>query len=365
MTIILQRKKMKKIALVSALMLSTIAVANEYEITPLVGYNITEGNLNLDNYTIVGGELQYNGFDFPIKPEISFLYSMADYENDFLDYSNNADTNVMRFLLNGVYQFDKIGSVVPLAKAGIGYETMDDAYAGNNDGSGVLSAALGIKYPFNDMLSLKLETLYMAKYNAARYDSNLAILAGLAISFGNNETKTVETQTIVEEPVAIFEEVIVPVVVEPVIAEVAVIEEAPVVEKVVIAKYVPEEYEGTIEVDEKGDPKKINLGVSFDHNSYNLETTYDSNIDKFVDYLNKHPEYKVEIVGFADSINTYEYNQVLSQKRANLVKEILITNGISEDRLTTTGGGEYNPIASNMYKAGRALNRRVEVTIVK
>ncbi len=359
---------MKKIALISALMLSTIAVANDYEVTPLVGYNIAEGNLNLSNYAIVGGEVQYNGFNFPIKPEISFLYSMADYENDFINFTNNADTNVMRFLLNGVYEFNKIGPVTPLVKAGIGYETMDDAYGGNNDGSGVADIGAGVKYPFNDMLSLKLEALYMAKYNAARYDSNLAILAGITIAFGGNETAVVETKTVVEEPTPVVEKIVEPIIEEPVIAEVEVIEAAPVVAEVAAVaevKYVPEQYEGTIEVDEKGDPKKINLGVSFQKDTYNLDTSYNDNIDKFVDYLNRHPEYKVEIVGFADSVNTYAYNQALSEKRANLVKEMLVNKGISADRLNATGKGEYNPIATNMYKAGRAQNRRVEVTLVK
>ncbi len=363
---------MKKILLIPALILSLSAMASEYEFTPLIGYDIADNNTHLSNYAVVAGEVQYNDFNFPIKPEISFLYSLAYYEDDFLNYIDNADTNVMRFALNGVYEFDKLSIITPLAKAGIGYETMDSAYGGNNDGSGFIDAGIGAKIPFSDMISLKLESIYMLKYNAARYDSNILFLAGINFAFGsdNNSATPVSKKIIIEEKAPIVKEVEekkieiieeIKEVSKPVITPVAKIVEKP---KPVI-EIVPITYEGTIEKDQDGNPKKINLGVSFQRDNHILDEVYEDDVDRFVNFLNENPEYKVEIVGYADSIGTYEYNQTLSEKRASIVKDMLIKKGISSERLITVGNGEYSPIATNMYKAGRAQNRRIEVNLIK
>jgi len=91
---------MKKALLISVLLLGTGLMANDYkyEVTPLIGYNIAEGNLGLDDYAVFGAELQYNGLDSVIAPELSIFYSNADYEN------SNKDTDIWRLALNGVYE---------------------------------------------------------------------------------------------------------------------------------------------------------------------------------------------------------------------------------------------------------------------
>ncbi|MGZ5208878.1 MAG: OmpA family protein, partial [Sulfuricurvum sp.] len=58
-----------------------------------------------------------------------------------------------------------------------------------------------------------------------------------------------------------------------------------------------------------------------------------------------------------------EYNQRLSERRAEKVKSLLIDKGIAEDRLNTLGEGEKMPTASNTTKEGRAANRRIEVEL--
>jgi OOP family OmpA-OmpF porin len=352
-------KRLHTIALLSTILFSTTTFASDFEFTPLAGYDIAEGNIKLDNYAIAGAELQYNGFKSAIKPEISFLYSLADYQEDFLNYKNRADTNVMRFLVNGVYEFNNIGAFVPSLKAGLGYETMDDAYDGNSDGSAVADLGLALKMPITKNIALKLETLYMSKYNDERFDSNLALLAGLTVAFGGDEQKAPALKA--EPEVTPVQKIVSEPVVAPVIEPIA----KPVVEEKVEIIAIPETYEGTIETFADGSPKKINLGVGFERDSYRVAQTYSNDIERFTKYLKQHPDYKVDIAGYADSIGTYEYNQKLSLKRANIVKDMLVANGIASDRLTTTGNGEYNPIATNMYKAGRAQNRRIEVTIIK
>jgi len=68
--------------------------------------------------------------------------------------------------------------------------------------------------------------------------------------------------------------------------------------------------------------------------------------------------------GHTDSIGTEQYNMGLSQRRANTVKNYLISKGIPADRIYAEGKGESSPIASNKTREGRAQNRRVEIEIV-
>ena len=87
-------------------------------------------------------------------------------------------------------------------------------------------------------------------------------------------------------------------------------------------------------------------------------------LDLVVDYLKKHPNTAVIIEGHTDSTGSRAYNQRLSERRANAVRDYLISQGISPDRITAIGYGEDKPIADNSTPEGRQLNRRVEVRIV-
>jgi OOP family OmpA-OmpF porin len=69
-------------------------------------------------------------------------------------------------------------------------------------------------------------------------------------------------------------------------------------------------------------------------------------------------------VGHADSIGTDAYNQKLSVRRAEAVKNYLVTKGIEKNRVYTEGKGEKQPVADNKTAEGRAKNRRVEIEVV-
>jgi OOP family OmpA-OmpF porin len=88
------------------------------------------------------------------------------------------------------------------------------------------------------------------------------------------------------------------------------------------------------------------------------------NVDKLAAFLEKHPKRNVLIEGHTDSVGSDEFNQTLSQKRADAVKEVLTAKGVSPDRILTKGYGKQFPVASNDTESGRQLNRRVEVLIL-
>ena len=79
--------------------------------------------------------------------------------------------------------------------------------------------------------------------------------------------------------------------------------------------------------------------------------------------INEFPAAEFSVKGYTDSIGSASANLKLSSKRANAVRDFLVKNGVDASRLTASGQGEESPIASNMNKAGRSENRRVEVKV--
>lgn len=104
-------------------------------------------------------------------------------------------------------------------------------------------------------------------------------------------------------------------------------------------------------------------GVFFDFDKATLKPEATETLNEGVKILKNHPDINVEVAGHTDSRGSAEYNQNLSQRRANAVREFLISNGIRADRLTTRGYGESKPIADNSTEDGRARNRRVELRV--
>ena len=106
--------------------------------------------------------------------------------------------------------------------------------------------------------------------------------------------------------------------------------------------------------------------------SLQATTLYDSNssyiraaayplLDEVASILEKNPEMEVEVQGHTDNTGSAKYNQWLSEKRAQKVKDYLVSKGIDPSRLEAKGYGLTQPLASNATKEGRAQNRRVEL----
>ena len=112
--------------------------------------------------------------------------------------------------------------------------------------------------------------------------------------------------------------------------------------------------------------KRVNLAaknVFFATASDKLLKQSNARLDVVVEILNQNPSYKVQIDGHTDSQGKDEYNLDLSNRRAASVKAYLVSKGIAESRLSSTGYGETKPVAVNTTAAGRAQNRRVEMTL--
>lgn len=109
-------------------------------------------------------------------------------------------------------------------------------------------------------------------------------------------------------------------------------------------------------------PRKLVLeGVNFDHDRAALRQDAYPVLDQAAADLKEWGDVKVEINGYTDSRGKAGYNLKLSQRRAEAVRQYLISKGIAADRLTAKGFGEAHPVADNKTAEGRFKNRRVEL----
>jgi outer membrane protein OmpA-like peptidoglycan-associated protein len=108
----------------------------------------------------------------------------------------------------------------------------------------------------------------------------------------------------------------------------------------------------------------LTLGdVLFTSGRADLKAGVASNLGRLATFLNQNPGRNVEIEGHTDNVGSDEYNQALSQRRADSVRSFLIQQGIGPERIRTSGKGEHQPVADNESGGGRQQNRRVEVII--
>jgi len=373
---------MKKTVL-SALVASTLLTAADYsyELSPMAGYAFPNSGQTLKDHGVYGAELQFNDFG-AIKPELSVLYSDANYEN------GAGDTDIFRSALNGVYELSSSNGITPFIKAGLGYETMSN-HQFDNHNSLFADAGAGVKIALAEQIALKLEAIEMVKFNDFNWDNNFLMMAGLSFAFGE---KAQPAPAPAPAPVA----------------------EAPKEEpkpapapapKPVVAAPVDSDKDGVF--DPKDKCPNSPAGFAVDANGCNLDSdkdgvldpadkcpdtpagfkvdadgcplsatlhlnfAFDSNkivdadstakVNNFANFMKESPAYKATITGHTDSIGKEAYNQTLSEKRAEVVKSMLVEQGVAADRLSTFGKGETAPVASNKTKEGRAENRRIEV----
>lgn len=103
--------------------------------------------------------------------------------------------------------------------------------------------------------------------------------------------------------------------------------------------------------------------VTFATDSAQVSPRFGPVLDDVADVLMAYPATYVNVIGHADATGPADYNQRLSERRASAVASDLLNRGVLRDRLYVAGMGETRPVASNATDAGRAANRRVEITI--
>ena len=102
----------------------------------------------------------------------------------------------------------------------------------------------------------------------------------------------------------------------------------------------------------------------FDFNKANIKPEHVQEINRLAKQLNKYDLHKLKIVGHTDDIGNPEYNQKLSEERAQSVASIFVQQGFKQNDLTVVGRGSSQPFVPNTSDENRASNRRVAVIII-
>ncbi len=103
--------------------------------------------------------------------------------------------------------------------------------------------------------------------------------------------------------------------------------------------------------------------VLFAFNKYELKPEARERLARISGIVLAYPDLKLQIEGYTDSIGSDEYNQTLSDKRAEAVRDYLVGAGVSMNNVAAVGKGKADPVADNSTAAGRKLNRRVEMIV--
>lgn len=242
----------------------------------------------------------------------------------------------------------------PYGSLGVGVSRNDVDGSSADEFGGYGNAAIGvISSPFTESgIRMRAD----ARYVYDTYDdgySDLHFSLGVTVPIGVTRTRIVEKTTIVEKPVVVEKDF-------------ADSDKDGVVDGVDQCPNTLEGLEvnsvGCVETDKA--QSVILQGVTFEFDSARLTPNARSILVQAADALKGQPGLKVELAGHTDSVGSEAYNQQLSQRRAESVRNYLLDLGVDPDQLTAVGYGESRPIRSNDTEQGRERNRRVEFNVV-
>ena len=278
----------------------------------------------------------YSGYNFNDKFGIELSSDfLGDYKTSFSKNGTTAAFSdpLIAISLTPMYRLPVEQEFDVFFKAGPAYIS----HGGEDDV--VLSAGIGVEKQLSSDWALRVEYQYFDDFDdnfVQDLNSNL-LSVGVSYNFGTGNT-TASAAAAAASAVAVTQAPSESIT-EP---EAVVVEE----ETVVI----------------KAQTESFSQGM-FETNSTELSTEGKTALTPLVEVLQTYPQSSVNVVGHTDSTGAAEYNMMISKKRAAAVAAYIEEQGIEADRITATGEGEENPVATNDTAEGRAQNRRVDATI--
>ncbi|MEZ4601579.1 MAG: OmpA family protein [Syntrophotaleaceae bacterium] len=379
-------------------------------VSPMIGGIIMEGDQNLDEDLAFSLGLGYN---FTQAFGLEAVVSMANLEEE--DTDDNVD--LMTYRLDALYHFMPDSMLVPYLAVGAGLYDLD------NDDEFMANAGGGLLYYFAENIALRADVRYLAAFNESNLESNLLYTAGLKFQFsgvaapakaepmdsdGDGVTDDLDKCPGTPRGVAVDANGCpldsdgdgvtddldqcpgtpkgVPVDAKgcPLDSDgdgvTDDIDECPGTPQgaPVDAKGCPLDSDGdgvpdyrdkcpnTIKgmpVDETGCDLKLTLHINFDLDKAEIKPEFKDEVRKAAEFVQANPNVPyILIAGHTDSLGSDAYNQKLSLRRAEAVREALIKDyGLDGERLKVRGYGETTPVATNATPEGRYENRRVEL----
>ncbi len=302
--------------------------------------------MNFDNGLELHNDAGYFlGLGYDISDRISLELSTFD-----LDHSNSgaSDIDVDHYKLDLIYNLDlKLGALDTFTVLGVG----NTDFQGDNDSVWELGA--GVKYKLSDNLTWRTAVRSFRFLGRDLEDGDYGVDMSLVYRFGGKKPPPAVVAT--APPVA------------P--APVADADHDGVPDSRDKCPDTPRNYA----VDEDGCPipaedevARVDLMVNFDFDGSEVKPEYFSEIEEVTDFMRQYPDVVIELEGYTDSRGSEQYNLGLSDRRANAVREVMIDRfNVQANRISASGFGESQPVASNDTDSGRAQNRRVVTVIIK
>lgn len=320
------KKIMRVFIVVALLVFSTTAFAQikpgAFNVGPLLGVATFEGNQDLKNPALVLG--LRGGYDFTKNWGVEATFDWVPTRYSFLTFEprlkqnveDDTYTNVYNYRIEAIYNFDFTPAprFVPFVAVGIGGQSID--YRGSDKQNITRFAAdygVGLKYFLTESIALRADVRHLLAVGSLYND--LEATLGIAFYFGGKK-------------------------------------EAP-------APPPPEPEKQKFD-------KPVRLNIEFDFDKSDIRPQYHDELKQVGDFMNKYPDTNMAIEGHTDNIGTEEYNQKLSQRRVDSVKNYIVDKfNIDGKRIKATGYGKTRPIADNKTDEGRQRNRRVEAVSIK
>ncbi|AXO61651.1 OmpA family protein [Pseudomonas sp. phDV1] len=273
-----------------------------------------------DEGNLFGGSIGYY-----LTDDVELALSYGEY-HDLRGEGSRGSKNIKGNLtdLKAIYHFGQPGvGLRPYVSAGFGHQSIGDANGGGRNRSTLAIAGAGAKYYFTEMFYARAGV--DALYNIDQGDTEWQAGVGVGLNFGGGS--------------------------KPAPAPAPVVAAAPEP----MPEPAPEPALETV---------RVELDVKFDFDKDRVKEESYGDIKNLADFMNQYPQTTTTVEGHTDSIGSDAYNQGLSERRANAVRNVLVNQyGVDGSRVNAVGYGKTRPVADNATDAGRAINRRVEAEV--
>lgn len=281
----------------------------------------TDSYRHMDNGNLYGASVGYF-----LTNDVELALSYGEYHDIRSDRDRGHDKIKGNLTsLDAIYHFGTPGvGLRPYLSAGYAYQSLGQAEPrGGRKHSNFANVGAGLKYYFTDNFYARAGLDGM--YNIDDDQGEWAAGVGVGLNFGGNAGQR----------------------------QVAAVEPAPAP-----APAPAPEPEPTPEV------VRVELDVKFDFDRAQVKSESYADIQNLADFMRQYPQTSTTVEGHTDSIGTEAYNQRLSERRANAVRDVLVNQyGVESNRVSSVGYGESRPVADNSTEQGRAVNRRVEAEV--
>ena len=340
------------ICIMFTLVLSNVVSAqikpSTFSVTPYIGGYLFDRDQKLGNAPVYGIGLGYN-FTKYWGVEASGDFVSTNYD---LTVSGSQSTSVGNYRFDGIFNLLPDSRLVPFVFAGFGGQSINYPNNVPNRIASAIDYGAGLKYFFTDWLALRGDVRESYIFDGSRKD--IAYTLGLTFYFGGPKPATASRR----EPVA-----------EPMVGLAA--------NEKVEAKAVAEASEAKPEekvVAAVAEPKVVNItleDVHFDFDQSTLTPEVRASLKKDIRRLKESPDTTIRIAGYTSASGTKAYNQKLSERRANAVRDYLVGEGaIAPDRISAIGYGKEHPAVTetapkDLNSAAAKANMRAifEITV--